>query len=291
MARLASGKASRTARVTAAMRYRHWLGGAKPLVFADREAGLFLDWPVALLSAPTPLSDWGLGRLIGPLRALEGEVLARARYVEDALLAGLDGALRQMVILGAGFDTTAIRHSGADCRFFEVDHPATQAEKRRILARHRDVRTAAVYVPVDFASDTLVVELLRAGFDPALPTLVSWLGVSMYLPHDALIETLAQLRLILASGSAVILDSFLQRSETSEDELALFDATRALTAARGEPMVGLLDSSRFAADAQSKDFAIAEKMPASDTITRWFAHQPRVIHPPKSAVFWRLSVE
>lgn len=56
MARLASGKASRTARITAAMRHRHLLGGARPLVFEDRFAYLFLDLPSAMAAMPTPSS-------------------------------------------------------------------------------------------------------------------------------------------------------------------------------------------------------------------------------------------
>ena len=135
MARLASGKASRTARITAAMRHRHLLGGARPLVFEDRFAYLFLDLPSAMAAMPTPLLDRAIGRLFGPVRGMEGEVLARSRHVEEALAPRLQAGLDQVIVLGAGFDTTALQHADSDCRFFEVDHPATQAVKRAALAR------------------------------------------------------------------------------------------------------------------------------------------------------------
>src|SRR5262245_31965655 len=118
MARLASGKASRTARITAAMRHRHLLGGVKPLVFEDRFAHLFLDLPSAMVSLPTPLMDRTIGRLFGPVRGIEGEVLARSRYVEEALAPRLQAGLDQVIVLGAGFDTTALHHADSRCRFF-----------------------------------------------------------------------------------------------------------------------------------------------------------------------------
>src|SRR4029450_13815964 len=181
LARLPSGKASRTARVTAAMRHRHVLGGIRPLVFEDRFAHLFLDLPSAMVAIPTPLSDFAIGRLIGPVRGIEGEVLARSRYVEEALVPLLGGGLDQVIILGAGFDTTALHHADSGCRFFEVDHPATQAEKRAILARTPGLGRDIAFGPVDFAKDDLAQALMAAGFETSRPALVSWLGVTMYL--------------------------------------------------------------------------------------------------------------
>ena len=192
MARLAQGKASRTARITAAMRHRHLLGGVRPLVFEDRFAHLFLDLPSAMAAVPTPLADRALGRLLGPVRGFEGEVLARSRYVEEALAPRLAAGLRQVIVLGAGFDTMALQHAGSGCRFFEVDHPATQAEKRTILATQPQLQPDIAFVPVDFAQDDLANALLAAGFDAARPALVSWLGVTMYLPQPVTVATLSR---------------------------------------------------------------------------------------------------
>ncbi|WP_442943237.1 class I SAM-dependent methyltransferase [Nocardia sp. NBC_00565] len=54
----------------------------------------------------------------------------------DAPAATMTGATTlQVVILGAGLDTTAYRHGGTHARIFEVDHPDTQEWKRDRLAR------------------------------------------------------------------------------------------------------------------------------------------------------------
>lgn len=289
MARLALGKASRTARITAAMRHRHLLGGVRPLVFEDRYAHLFLDLGSAMVAVPTPLGDRALGRLLGPVRGFEGEVLARSRYVDEALRPRLEAGLRQAIVLGAGFDTTALQHAGSGCRFFEVDHPATQAEKRAILARRPVPQADIVFVPVDFARDDLAVALLAAGFDSGQPALVSWLGVTMYLPQPVTEATLATLRRILAPGSVVLFDAYPGPADTTLLEQPMFAAARMLTASQGEPMVGTFDAATFARRIEGTGWRIADRMRGDAMRERWFRHQPRVLWPPRSVLFYTLE--
>ncbi len=289
MARLARGKASRTARITAAMRHRHLLGGVRPLVFQDRFAHLFLDLPSAVVALPTPLSDRALGRLLGPIRGFEGEVLARSRYVEEALAPRLAAGLDQVIVLGAGFDTTALHHAGSGCRFFEVDHPATQAEKRAILARQPDLGADIVFVPVDFAKDDLAEALVAAGFATDRLALVSWLGVTMYLEQQVAVATLTTLRRVLVTGSIVIFDAYPRRQETALEEQPMFAAARALTASQGEPMIGAFDASAFAHAIEGQGWRIADVMKGEAMRARWFRHQPRILWPPRSVLFYTLE--
>jgi len=289
MARLARGKASRTARITAAMRYRHLLSGVRPLVFEDRFAHLFLDLPGAVAALPMPLTDRAVGRLLGPVRGFEGEVLARSRYVEEALVPRLEAGLDQVIVLGAGFDTTALQHAGSGCRFFEVDHPATQAEKRAILARRPEPGANIVFVPVDFAQDDLAEALLAAGFDAGQPALVSWLGVTMYLPQQVTVATLLTLRRILAPGSLMIFDAYPRREETRIEEWPLFAAARLATAGQGEPMIGAFDSPAFARAIEGRGWRIADVMNGEAMRERWFQPQPRILWPPRSVLFYTLE--
>src|SRR5215213_1202078 len=62
---------------------------------------------------------------------------ARARLVDDLAVKLAGEGLEQIVILGAGFDTMAlrIRDSLRNVAVFEVDHPATQAAKREVMER------------------------------------------------------------------------------------------------------------------------------------------------------------
>ena len=81
---------------------------------------------------------------------------ARSRIAEDALSKAVEGGVRQIVILGAGLDTFALRnpHSGQPIRIYEVDHPATQSWKRQRLAEAQITQPPwLVFVPVDFERD------------------------------------------------------------------------------------------------------------------------------------------
>lgn len=288
MARLTQGRASRTARMTAAMRHRHYLGGAKPLVFDDPHAELFLDWQSRLFALPTPLSDALLGGTLGAVRALEGEVLARSRYVEDVFEERFAAGVRQVIVLGAGFDTMAIKHRGRGCTFFEVDHPATQAEKARLLAKHADLGRDIKFVPVDFTCDDMVTELDKAGLDAHLPSFVSWLGVAMYLESTVVIATLTALATRLAPGSELIFDAYPRMADIPLTERPLFLAARAFTAREGEPMTDWFAPALIEDYLTGTGFAQVEMLRGEEVAARWFTAQSKVVYPPKAAVLCRV---
>src|SRR5436305_911210 len=128
-----------------------------------------------------------------PLRQrLRWFIAARSRIAEDALAAAVKRGARQLVVLGAGLDTTAYRAlPSQDLRMFEVDHPATQAWKReRLVEAGIQLPASLTFVPVDFERATLPEGLGASGFDPAQPTFFTWLGVVPYLTDEAIFSTL-----------------------------------------------------------------------------------------------------
>src|SRR5215469_8498564 len=87
---------------------------------------------------------------------------ARSRIAEDALGEAVGRGIRQVVILGAGLDTFALRYSHVadEIRIYEVDHPATQAWKRERQAEAQiEVSPWVVFVPVDFEQDDVEEKL------------------------------------------------------------------------------------------------------------------------------------
>jgi len=137
-------------------------------------------------------------------------VLARHRYIDDALARALRGKVEQVVLLGAGYDMRAYRFAKALRKrpLFEVDHPATSGRKASIVARHAAELPAAEVrrVAVDFEAQSFRDELRKAGFRERRKTFFVWEGVSMYLTRTAVKKTLATLRTMSAPGSQVVLD-------------------------------------------------------------------------------------
>jgi len=126
---------------------------------------------------------------------MEAWMAVRVAYLDRLVGSAVDrlGA-RQIVILGAGYDTRAARLPRAGVRFFEVDHPATQAAKRARLAELDGYPVdAAHYVTCDFEHDDPVARLVAGGLDAREPTLVLWEGVVSYLTEDAVRATATRL--------------------------------------------------------------------------------------------------
>ena len=117
---------------------------------------------------------------------------ARSRIAEDALSAAVARGIRQIVILGAGLDTFALRNPhGRQIRIYEVDHPATQAWKLEHLAEARIALPPwLILVPVDFEQDDLAETLAEAGFQQNSRAFFTWLGVVPYLTEEAIVSTL-----------------------------------------------------------------------------------------------------
>ena len=113
--------------------------------------------------------------------------IARTRLIDDAVCEALRGNIRQIVILGAGFDCRAYRLTGVEmAAVFEVDHPATLALKLAGLGRALPELPSSVhFVEIDFNRQSLPQRLAEAGFDTSLPALFLWEGVTHYLTSEA----------------------------------------------------------------------------------------------------------
>ncbi|NOT64086.1 MAG: SAM-dependent methyltransferase [Acidobacteria bacterium] len=160
----------------------------------------------------------------------------RPRLVDDLVTVEATQGLKQVVILGAGFDTHAWR-----CRValtqtivFEIDHPATQQTKRE-RSRQLGLPDNLRFVAVDFEQDDFAERLLAAGFDPELPTYFVWVGVSYYLTAQAVADTLQRLSTLSRAGTKLVWDYMLAEvvNGTSSNREALDKGRRA--AQLGEP--------------------------------------------------------
>jgi methyltransferase (TIGR00027 family) len=105
-------------------------------------------------------------------------------------------------------------------RFFEVDIPATQEEKKtRVKKALGSIPRQVVYVPIDFNTQSLEEALTKAGYDPTEKTFFIWEGVTMYLNGHGVDSTLDFIARRSAPGSSVVFDYLLQSviDGTSDD--------------------------------------------------------------------------
>lgn len=135
-------------------------------------------------------------------------ILARTRYIDDYLRACLDNGIDQLVILGAGLDSRAYRFEQliGQVEVFEVDHPATQGEKRRKLGSiFGELPEHVRFVPIDFNAESLE-KLFDFGYQKPRKTLFIWEGVTYYLTAEAVDSTLRFVVENSGEASSIIFD-------------------------------------------------------------------------------------
>src|SRR5579863_589048 len=232
-----SEKPSRTAWAAAAHRAAHQLL-ERGRIFADPLALRILGEDAPSIARWAQEHPWG--------RRMRIFIAARTRFAEDALAAAVAGGVRQVVVLGAGLDTFAYRSPfGGRIRIFEVDHPATQAWKRRRLAAAAIALPASlIFAPIDFESETLAAGLTAAGFDPEQPTFFTWLGVVPYLTAEAVRSTLAFIA-SLPNGAHVVFDYSNPPASLPPAWRAAHERRAARVAALGEEWMSYFESAEL----------------------------------------------
>jgi len=125
----------------------------------------------------------------------------RTAFFDSETLRALDHAVAQMVIVAAGYDGRALRFSSPGVRWFEVDHPATQNDKRSRLSDLGIDPRGITFVPVDLTKDDLEDALGRAGHDRSRPSLFLVEGLLGYLSREVSTGLLATTRKLACEGS------------------------------------------------------------------------------------------
>ncbi len=265
---------------------------AERRLFSDPYAEAFLNARLrgALDLARVPLTGGAVAAYID--RRWPGArvaVLVRTRFIDEALEAALAAGTAQVVILGSGFDARAYRMEALrEARVFEVDEPATLAEKReRIESRLGSMPVHVRTVAVDFERDDLAERLTAAGFEPGEPAFFIWEGVTGYLSAEAVDATLRKLAELGAPGSRVVftfLDAGpLAREGGEEGAGATIDVVRRA----GEPFRFGLDPAELPDYLAERGFALLEQASSAELAARY-------LHPlgrrPVASPFFRIAL-
>lgn len=283
-----NGKASKTAQYMAFFRALESQQPSARRLFNDPYAEALLSGSLGALAqlsrypllrrAVRGVLDWGW-----PCTRSSGVV--RTRAIDDWVVQAVAEGAQQLVLLGAGFDSRGLRLPQAkEIPVFEVDHPATQEEKRKRLQSCIERVPANIhYVAVDFERDDLETQLRKAGFAPQTPAVVVWEGVISYLTEPAVQSTFHMLSRLLAPSSSVIF-TYMHK--------AALDGSRAFPGARrwrswvrwgGEPFLSGFDPATLGEVLKPFRFQLVR-----DTSTEQIAREycpPLGRHEPGSAAY------
>jgi len=286
------GRPSQTAHGTAVLRARHYHFAKAPKILEDNLASVLAgltdpDQAQAhrsqLLDSFAAISDQQTAQEF--VNRIEEAVCIRARLTEETLLSG---DFEQLVVLGAGLDSTAYRFGPemSQVSMFEVDFPATQAWKREQLSNGGvDVPANLVFVPCDFESTTLEDALAKSGVDQNKKTLFSWLGVQMYLNEEAIMSTLLVLGQF-AKGSTLVTDFIMPDEEIDgEDDQSSVKNLQRIVDDMGEPLKSRYTQAQLESRLLKSGFANVTFHSIDDLVGRFLGGDSSGISTPGDAVY------
>jgi methyltransferase (TIGR00027 family) len=135
-------------------------------------------------------------------------VAVRTVHIDRMIRERLD-EVRQIVLLGAGYDTRALgllREGPVEV--FELDRPKTQRLKVAALREAGLEADNVRFIEVDFGREDPWGRLRSAGFDPSAPTLFLWEGVTLYLSEEDVRAVLREVRSHAPTGSSLVADFY-----------------------------------------------------------------------------------
>lgn len=208
-------------------------------------------------------------------------IVARHRFMDDALLASLHQGITQVILLGAGYDARPWRFADQlrHVNLFAVDHPATAQYRAKMVSTHQAQfpSTHVKSVEMNFQTQCLKTQLTAAGFQEGEKTFVVWEGVSMYLTRAAIQKTLTTIKKMTAPQSELVMDFWFKLRPLSILAAINRVGSQALRIL-GEPITFGLppeELSRFVLDFGFE----VEDLVTPDALKSRYVHTPRHVYP------------
>lgn len=213
-------------------------------------------------------------------------VIVRSRYAEDALRQAMDRGVRQYVLIGAGFDSFALRYPDVSetLEIFEIDHPATQTLKQQSISECGISLPQSVhFVAADLANEDLTTALARSSFRKDEAAFFSWLGVTVYLTREANLATLRAVATCGARGSELVF-TYVDQIEfaASSCSSSSHNSNAQLVANMGEPYVSGFDPNGLAEDLAGVGLELVEDLDGQQMSDRYKRAGQNILRPPGS---------
>ena len=212
-------------------------------------------------------------------------VVIRSRYAEDALREATIRGMRQYVLIGAGFDSFALRRPAFSdaLAIFEIDHPATQTMKiQRIKECGISLPQSVHFIAADLAKEDLVTVLARSSFRTDEAAFFSWLGVTVYLTREANLATLRAVATSGAQGSELVFTYVDQIEFATDRSRSPHNENAKVVAAIGEPYVSGFDPDEIADDLTCVGLELIEDLDGKAMWERYRGAGATILQPPAS---------
>jgi len=140
--------------------------------------------------------------------SLNNMINARTEFFDESLDRYI-GDMDQVVFMGAGYDTRAYKFcQNQGIKTFEIDTESTQTHKIKAL-KDAGLDTEWIhFVPVDFNNEFWLEKLIKEGFERGKKNFFLWEGVTLYLPEEAVRQTIKTITEASTEGSVLAFDVY-----------------------------------------------------------------------------------
>jgi methyltransferase (TIGR00027 family) len=204
-----------------------------PALFGDPAADERLARDVVGAVADAPHEPSAL-----PSQAMKRYLRARTVFFDRLVVDAVGGGMTQILCIGAGYDGRAFRYAMPGVRWWEIDQPSIQADKRERLERLGIDAGHVRFVTHDIRDGGLAAAVLAAGYEPDAPFLALCEGVIVYLDPLVVEDLLHQLRSLSTIGSRLAIST--GTAMARPEQVAVRARFRETVAALGEPVLNTL---------------------------------------------------
>lgn len=260
---------------TALWRGLHGLIDAKPLVIED-SVGLQLA---------NPQEGWQERLDMKFTKPVRGAMVGRARLLDDYAIECSKKGIHQYVSLGAGLDTLAQRLGDSlNMQIFEIDEEPTLTWKEGRLKELNLSKAYQHFVPVNFIKSSWFDILKQSSFKSDQPSLLTCVGVTLYLDNNAVHELLKN-SANLAKGSKIVIAFYLPSEALTGEDLKIFEMSKRGAASSGTPFISFFMPNEIIELATKFGLQNPTIINRNDMIEKYFKDRPDQLIPTDGEFF------
>lgn len=154
-------------------------------------------------------------------RGIYEYVIGRTKYIDEITGKALENDFDQILLLGAGFDSRAIRFDKINRKttFFEMDAEITQKAKIDQFKRRKiSIPEKCKFIPINFNLEKIEDKLNQSTFKLNKKTLFILEGLLMYLNEEAVNENFRVIKIFAGKGSWIVCD-FIYKSVLKKENI------------------------------------------------------------------------
>ncbi len=207
--------------------------------------------------------------------------IGRTKYIDSVFEDSIQDGFKQVVILGAGFDSRSIRFSSPDkaVKIFELDAPATQNDKlRRLKNRKIEVRDNIIFIPINLDNESAADALASRGFDKDKKTLFLMEGILMFLSVQAVDSIFSFLQSSSGRGSEIVFDFIYKSVLRKENRFYGEEEAYGYGIKAGERLAFGIEDKELGSVLAGYGFSMQEKMD-SDKLNRMYFNDEKEKRP------------